>query len=65
MKNAIIIPNYLKEKSLEFAGLAKDLLTSGSANVSEAAFASGFNDIYYFSAMFKKVTGENPSKYNK
>ena len=44
---------------------AKDLLSSGSANVSEAAFASGFNDIYYFSAMFKKVTGENPSKYNK
>lgn len=44
---------------------AKDLLASGSANVSEAAFASGFKDIYYFSAMFKKVTGENPSKYNK
>ncbi len=44
---------------------AKDLLASGSANVSEAAFASGFKDIYYFSSMFKKVTGENPSKYNK
>lgn len=42
---------------------AKDLLASGSANVSEAAFQSGFKDIYYFSAMFKKVTGENPSKY--
>lgn len=44
---------------------AKDLLASGTANVSEAAFASGFKDIFYFSAMFKKVTGENPSKYNK
>lgn len=42
---------------------AKDLLASGSANVSEAAFQSGFKDIYYFSSMFKKVTGENPSKY--
>ena len=42
---------------------AKDLLISGSANVSEAAFQAGFKDIYYFSAMFKKVTGENPSKY--
>ncbi len=44
---------------------AKDLLISGSANVSEAAFQSGFKDIYYFSAMFKKITGENPSKYLK
>lgn len=42
---------------------AKDLLISGSANVSEAAFQSGFKDVYYFSAMFKKITGENPSKY--
>lgn len=44
---------------------AKDLLVSGSANVSEAAFQSGFKDIYYFSTMFKKITGENPSKYLK
>lgn len=44
---------------------AKDLLASGSANVSEAAFQSGFKDIYYFSSMFKKVTGDNPSKYLK
>lgn len=44
---------------------AKDLLVSGSANVSEAAFQSGFKDIYYFSSMFKKITGENPSKYLK
>lgn len=44
---------------------AKDLLISGAANVSEAAFQSGFKDIYYFSSMFKKVTGENPSKFLK
>ncbi len=42
---------------------AKNLLISGTANVSEAAFQSGFKDVFYFSAMFKKVTGENPSKY--
>ena len=42
---------------------ARDLLVSGSANVSEAAFQSGFKDVFYFSSMFKKVTGENPSKY--
>lgn len=44
---------------------AKDLLLSGSVNVSEAAFQAGFKDVYYFSAMFKKVTGENPSNYLK
>ena len=44
---------------------AKDLLISGSANVSEAAFQSGFKDIFYFSSMFKKITGDNPSKYLK
>ena len=44
---------------------AKDLLASGTVNVSEAAFQSGFKDIYYFSSMFKKITGENPSKYFK
>ena len=42
---------------------ARDLLVSGSANVSEAAFQSGFKDVFYFSSMFKKVTGENPSNY--
>ena len=44
---------------------AKDLLVSGSANVSEAAFQSGFKDVFYFSSLFKKITGENPSKYLK
>jgi len=44
---------------------AKDLLISGSANVSEAAFQSGFKDVFYFSTMFKKITGDNPSKYLK
>lgn len=44
---------------------AKDLLMSGEANVSEAAFQSGFKDVFYFSTLFKKVTGDNPSKYIK
>lgn len=42
---------------------AKDLLMSGTANVSEAAYQSGFKDVFYFSSLFKKITGENPSKY--
>lgn len=40
---------------------AYDLLKSGEVNVSEAASLSGFDDIYYFSTLFKKHTGFSPS----
>jgi AraC-like DNA-binding protein len=49
--------NYVK------INVAKDLLMSNSCNVTEAALATGFSDIYYFSRLFKKITGQNPSKY--
>jgi AraC-like DNA-binding protein len=42
-------------------GKARDLLLGGHCNVTEAALAVGFQDIYYFSRLFKKLTGENPS----
>lgn len=41
---------------------AYDLLNSGEVTISEAAFLSGFDDIYYFSTLFKKQTGHTPSK---
>lgn len=41
---------------------ACDLLESGEVNVSEAAMLSGFDDIYYFSTLFKKQTGMTPSQ---
>ncbi|MFC5652858.1 AraC family transcriptional regulator [Paenibacillus solisilvae] len=44
---------------------AKDLLLSGDCNVTEAALSVGFQDIYYFSRLFKKLTGESPSHYLK
>lgn len=44
---------------------AKDLLLSGDCNVSEAARSVGFEDIYYFSRLFKKLTGASPSYYLK
>lgn len=40
---------------------AYDLLKSGEVNVSEAASLSGFEDIYYFSTLFKRHTGISPS----
>ncbi len=44
---------------------AKEFLLSGECNVTEAAARTGFSDIYYFSRLFKKVTGTNPSEYTK
>ncbi|GAA3408645.1 AraC family transcriptional regulator [Paenibacillus hodogayensis] len=40
---------------------AKDLLLGGGCNVTEAALSVGYHDIYYFSRLFKKMTGKNPS----
>lgn len=42
---------------------AKDLIMAGECNVSEAAYALGYEDIYYFSRLFKKVIGINPSEF--
>ncbi len=42
---------------------AKDLLLSGEYSVTEAARQVGFDDVYYFSRLFKKLTGFNPSYY--
>ena len=44
---------------------AKDLILSGECNVSEAAFAVGFDNVFYFSRLFKKLTGINPSEFSK
>ncbi len=39
------------------------LLRSGLCNVTEAAEATGFSDIYYFSRLFKKIKGKTPIQY--
>ena len=44
---------------------AKDLLSSSNINVTEAAMLSGFNDVFYFSTLFKKKFGFSPSKLIK
>ena len=41
---------------------ARDLLLSGEVNVTEAARLSGFEDIYYFSTLFKRKTGSTPTQ---
>ena len=42
---------------------AKDLLLSGECNVSEAAYQLGFDNVYYFSRLFKQVAHVSPSEY--
>ena len=44
---------------------AKDLLRTSFNNVSEIAYQCGFSDLYYFSKVFKKVTGVSPSAYRR
>ena len=69
-------PSYFRQLFKEMTGMsaiqfqnqqkiqrAKDLLLSQNCNVTEAAAAVGFSDIYYFSRMFRKLTGKNPSEY--
>lgn len=43
---------------------AKRLLLAGK-NVTEAFHDSGFESLSYFTRVFKKVTGENPSKFKQ
>jgi AraC-like DNA-binding protein len=43
---------------------AKKMLLSGQ-NVTEASFASGFENLSHFNKTFKKLAGENPSHFRK
>jgi len=40
---------------------AVDLLATGGFNVAEAAYRSGFRDVFYFSKTFKRLAGYPPS----
>ncbi|MFS4415815.1 AraC family transcriptional regulator [Maribacter sp. 2307ULW6-5] len=45
-------------------GQAQRMLLNGS-NVGEACFACGFESLSYFNRVFKNLTGENPSAFQK
>ena len=42
---------------------AKILLSDGECSVTETALMLGFENVYYFSRMFKKITGMSPTGY--
>lgn len=45
--------------------MALPMLKNGQLNVSEVAYAVGFNDVSYFSKCFKDQYGATPSEYGK
>jgi len=42
---------------------ARELLLSGEFSVTDAAEAVGFDEVYYFSRLFRKVTGFSPTHF--
>ncbi|NSW90901.1 MAG: helix-turn-helix transcriptional regulator [Firmicutes bacterium] len=52
--------NYINRIRME---KAKDLLIIKDMNITEIAYAIGFNDVYHFSKAFKKYTGFSPTEF--
>lgn len=46
-------------------GQARGLLLEPQMTVSEAAYASGFNDVSYFSRVFRQLSGATPSVFQR
>lgn len=42
---------------------AKEAMRTSAVNISEAAMAAGFDNLYYFSRLFKQLEGMSPSAY--
>ena len=62
-ENFFITPNrYITHRRVEYA---KTLLVSGLFSVEQIAEMCGFSDVYYFSKVFKKLTGIVPSKWTQ
>ena len=51
---------YIKKRRIE---IARQLLSTGLYNVTQVAERAGFDSISYFSAEFRRLTGETPSHY--
>ena len=62
MKTGLPFKDYINSKRIQ---RAKYLMEYEDMNITEAAFAVGFNDLSYFSKVFHKLEGISPSKYKK
>lgn len=54
--------HYLLRKRIEYA---QGLLKNTSRKIHEIAALCGFDDPYYFSRIFKKISGKSPQKYRQ
>lgn len=61
-ETGITLNEYISRKRVE---KAKELLLTTALPVSEIAFETGFQSFSYFTKVFKKRTGKEPSKYRK
>ena len=61
-KYGIPLKTFIDRERIE---IAKSLLAYTEMNVSETAQTMGFNDVYYFSNFFKRLTGKSPLNYLK
>ena len=53
---------YITKKRISYSC---ELLVSNKYSVSDIAYMTGYNDVYYFSRVFKENTGMSPSEYKK
>ena len=59
-ETGLTITKYITETRIN---AAKELLKDSNFKVFEVAEMVGFDNSYYFSTVFKKVTGIHPSKF--
>ncbi|MNJ56839.1 Bifunctional transcriptional activator/DNA repair enzyme AdaA [compost metagenome] len=59
-ETGLTIKEYLNEYRIE---TAKRMLIESSASISTIAMNAGFDNISYFSTVFKKLTGEPPNAF--
>ncbi|WNB92365.1 response regulator [Bacillus sp. NEB1478] len=67
---SILFKKYMNQNFLDYVislriKKAEELLGNTSLKVYEVAYKSGFNDVKYFSKLFKKLTGYSPVDYRE
>lgn len=59
-ETGVTVTDYINQKRIEEA---KVYLRRGNSSITDIAFMVGFNDLNYFSKVFKKLTSSTPTQY--
>ena len=62
METGKSITDFINLKRIEAAKL---YLSNGNMSITDVAYLVGFNDVNYFSRIFKRITSMTPSQYVK